>query len=87
MDPSFASTYLTPAHVARFSVLTGQTPDLGIISGNAGSRHFSIWGYGTVSNLLVNRSNPYEGTVLIDPGIAVLEIDAVGDWSIEITSR
>lgn len=68
-------------------VLTGGTPDLAFITGNSTSRHFAVWGYGTASDLLVNTTDPYDGAVLIDSGIAVLEISAEDDWRIEVTAR
>jgi hypothetical protein len=60
------------------------------ITGNKASRHFSIVSYnknGEYVDLLVNVSDPYEGTVPIGfegNQITRFEVDAVGEWTIEI---
>jgi len=52
------------------------------IEGNAGGRHFSIWGHGNRRSLLVNTTNVYSGRVMLRNSYTILEISAVGDWSI-----
>lgn len=68
-------------------VLTGGVPDLGIISGNSGSNHFAVKSYNGGRDLLVNTTDPYEGTVMMDSGTILIEVIAVGSWTIEITTK
>jgi len=67
--------------------LIGSQADTAKITGNANSSFFAVTGYGENSDLLVNTTDPYEGTVIISAGIKFLEIQASSDWSITITSR
>lgn len=69
-------------------VLTGGTPDLAAITGNADGRHFAVLGYGNGQDLLVNTTDPYyEGTVILDRNTMVLEVNAEGAWSISVSGR
>lgn len=53
------------------------------ISGNAGNNHFAVKSYGRKRDkLLVNTTEVYEGTVMLSGEPIILEIDAVGEWSI-----
>lgn len=53
------------------------------ITGNPDSRHFAIQGYSpTGTQLVVNTTDPYAGTVRLDKGTLVLVITAVGEWTI-----
>lgn len=53
------------------------------ISGNAGNNHFAVKSYGKKRDkLLVNTTEVYEGTVMLSGEPIILEIDAVGEWSI-----
>ena len=55
------------------------------IAGNAESHHFAIWAHGSnSSDLLVNTTDPYAGTVMCKCKPTFFEITAVGDWSIEL---
>jgi len=63
------------------------TPDLAKIKGNVGSRHFAVLSHGNGTDLLVNTTDPYEGTVMIASGMIALEIDAEGEWEIEVTGK
>ena len=65
-------------------VFTPGTPDLAHIKGNEQARHFSVKGYGSSSDLLVNTTDPYEGTVILANDTIVLDITASGAWSIEV---
>ena len=67
--------------------LLGGTPDLATVKGNSGSRFFAVVGYGSSADLLVNTTDPYEGTVMLSSDTIILEIQSVGEWSIEVTSR
>ena len=66
-------------------MLIGSKPDLAKITGNTESQHFAVISYGKTSDLLVNTTDPYDGTVILSSDVILLEINAVGDWLIEIT--
>lgn len=66
-------------------ILREGTPDLAHIKGNEQARHFSVKGYGSSSDLIVNTTDPYEGTVILASDTILLEISATGAWSIEVT--
>ncbi len=68
-------------------LVKGATPDLGKIKGNAESSFFSVKSYGNNSDLLVNTTDPYEGTVIVSSDTVILEIQAVDIWSIEISAK
>jgi len=66
----------------------GGTPDTAKITGNASSRHFAVIGWGgNGRDLLVNTTDPYNGTVIVDRETFILEVKATGDWSINIATR
>jgi hypothetical protein len=44
-------------------------------------------GYGSYADLLVNTTDPYEGTVPLASDTGVIEFEAVGPWSIEVTEK
>jgi hypothetical protein len=57
------------------------------ITGNSSERHFSIKSYngnGNYSDLLVNTTDRYSGKVLLPKHTLLLQISAVGSWSIEL---
>lgn len=71
-------------------VLTGGIPDLATITGNANSQLFILVPYmadGARMISLVNASDPYQDTVNIRGGTAMIEVMATGSWSIAITSK
>ncbi|HYI14231.1 MAG TPA: hypothetical protein VEX37_02495 [Thermomicrobiales bacterium] len=57
-------------------------PDTALITGNADSRHFAVIAYGERSNLLVNTTDPYDGRVIVAGDTVVVEVTAVGGWTI-----
>lgn len=62
--------------------------DLATIIGNQSSDYFGVYSYGTNgTDLLVNTSDPYEGTVILPPGALILTVEATGPWTIELTSK
>ncbi len=68
--------------------LTGGTPDVATITGNAEESFFSIIPHGGLFSIpLVFTTEPYIGQVIIDSEIILLEIQARGDWTISITER
>jgi len=68
-------------------ILRGGVPDTAVITGNASSHHFAVTGYGSGIDLLVNTTEPYEGTVLLDRETFLLQIVADGEWTIRVGSR
>ena len=68
-------------------ILTGKTPDLAKIRGNTRKDFFAVTGYADRAYLLVNTLSLYEGTVILDPETVAIEVQATGDWTIELTNR
>lgn len=59
----------------------GMTAD---ISGNSDAHHFSVKTFGDSSNeLLVNTTDPYEGTVMLKGNPFLLIINSESDWTIQ----
>ena len=58
------------------------TVDTARITGNSDSRFFAVLGYGKNRNLLVNTTDPYDGTVVVAKDTQVIEVKAAGDWTI-----
>lgn len=59
--------------------------DTATISGNSAGSSFVVLGYSSTSfDLLANTTEPYEGEVIVNPDTIVLEIEAVGPWSISV---
>lgn len=55
------------------------------ITGNAAGRHFSVWAYSpSESDLVVNTSNSYSGTVKLPSNTTIIEVKATGAWSIDM---
>ena len=62
-------------------------PAIAHITGNSGSRHFSVTSFGPNEeyfDLLVNTTEIYDGIVLLDSDTVEFEISATGSWEIEI---
>lgn len=57
----------------------GQTAE---IEGNEAGRHFAVRSHGARRNLLVNTTSQYTGRVVLRGSYTILEVTAVGDWSI-----
>ncbi|MCD8510571.1 MAG: hypothetical protein LRY73_12335 [Bacillus sp. (in: Bacteria)] len=65
-------------------LVTGETRRAKI-EGNPNARHFAVQAYHpNGGDLLVNTTDVYEGTVRMSPDTFLIEITAVGSWSIEI---
>lgn len=67
--------------------ISGDAADLAIISGNESGGYFGIFTYNDFKDLIVNETDPYEGTVILESSITFIEIKAEGNWSIEITTK
>lgn len=69
-------------------LMLGGTPDLLKIKGNAAGRYFGVYGWSTKGkDLLVSDTNPYEGTVVVKNNAFVIEVVAVGDWTMDVTVK
>lgn len=75
--------------IIRFSKPNKNGPAILVISGNKAEKHFSIMGYsdsGQRTGLLVNTTDSYNGTVLVDIAgnktTSQLEIKAQSEWVI-----
>jgi hypothetical protein len=63
-------------------------PDTAKIVGNKSSSFFAVVTYGvTSSDLKVNTTDPYDGTVILASDTCIFVISATSDWSIEIKSK
>ena len=68
-------------------LLGGETPDLAKIEGNSKSSHFAVLGYNGGRDLLVNTTDPYSGSVIINSKTMIIEVKSVGSWKIDITAK
>jgi len=68
-------------------LLIGSAPDIAIISGNSESRHFAVISYGSSKDLLVNTTDPYNGTVVLDKDTLILTINSESNWNIEVKKK
>lgn len=55
------------------------------ISGNYGENHFAVIAYSDYSELLVNTTDPYNGTVMLPQNAGIYEVKATGDWIITLS--
>lgn len=52
------------------------------VTGNAEGRHFSVKAFSAFGpDLLVNTTDPYEGTVMLDGGNMLIVVNGVGSWT------
>ena len=62
------------------------SPATAAVEGNADGKHFAVKGYiGDRSDLMVNTTDPYSGTVMVKPDTELISVDAEGDWSIQFS--
>lgn len=67
---------------------TNGDPDIARITGNDASRYFGVVQYSHNGiDILVNTTDPYDGVVLLDPSLILMEVVAMGPWTIEIETR
>lgn len=63
------------------------TPTTARIQGNDDAKYFNVKGFSSEGNwtaLLVDSTDPYDGQVSVPDGTAMIDVDAIGDWTIEI---
>ncbi len=100
MAPGAWSVDLRPLEAARTLSVPGRisgsgpdvfridgTPSTARIQGNDGGHYFNVKGFstdGAWTALLVDSTDPYDGQVSVPSRTAIVGVDAVGDWSIEI---
>ena len=81
-------SYLGPAETIEGSgdalIRLDETQGLTTISviGNEEGRYFGVRQHGDSSFSVINTTDPYTGTVRLDPGTLLLEVTAIGTWSI-----
>jgi hypothetical protein len=70
-------------------IVMGGNADLAKVKGNTASHYFGVFSYGDFGrDTLVNTTDPYDGTdILRSSTFLVMEIIAVGDWAMEITTK
>lgn len=84
----FACPKITPSSLVESVgdevLLVSGEPNTARISGNASGRHFAVKAHGSTSDLLVNTTDPYEGTTKIKSDTFILEVKAEGGWQINL---
>jgi len=68
-------------------ILIGDPPDTATIKGNAVGRFFAVIVLAPERHLLVNTTDPYEGTVIMPRDAQLLEILAQDSWSISVDNK
>ncbi|MCB0173887.1 MAG: hypothetical protein KDJ97_25425 [Anaerolineae bacterium] len=72
-------------------VLAGEKPDIATVDGNQAGRHFAVIPFTIdgrhVFGSMVNTTDPYQGQVLLDGEVGILEVTAVGPWSISVEAQ
>lgn len=66
-------------------VLLNVNASLAFVEANEADRYFYIRTYGDRTNLMVSTTEPYSGTVMMKYNPFLLEIGAVGAWSITLS--
>lgn len=95
LEPIVSARFLTiPGSISGtgddivvLDVPDGKIPDLVQITGNEISHHFAVKSFGGWGDLLVNTTDPYDGTSILDPETAVFVVTASDDWTIEVTAK
>lgn len=65
-------------------VLIDTDATMATIEGNTAEKHFAMKSYGDRKNLMVNTTDTYSGTVMVKYSPIILEVNAVGNWSITL---
>ena len=65
-------------------VLIDAEATMATIKGNDAEKHFAMKSYGDRKNLMVNTTDAYSGTVMVKYSPYLLEVNAVGPWSITL---
>ncbi|MCR5137453.1 MAG: hypothetical protein K6C12_10270 [Oscillospiraceae bacterium] len=65
-------------------VLIDTEATMAAIKGNNAEKHFAMKSYGDRKNLMVNTTDAYSGTVMVKYSPYLLEVNAVGPWSITL---
>ena len=63
------------------------TPTTARIQGNDDGKYFNIKGFSSAGDwtaLLVDSTDPYDGQVSVPEETSIIDVDAVGDWTVEI---
>jgi len=88
---SAARTLTIPGSISgtgdELFLLDGGTPDLVHVVGNSAGRYFGVFSYSDFSDLVVNTTDPYDGTGILSVNTVAIEVEAVGEWTIEISEK
>lgn len=91
LDPRYMHTLTVPGEFAGSGddvlLLAGSKPDIATVSGNAAGRYFGITTYGGFPDIPVNTTDPYQGTFILSQDATMLEIQATGPWTIQISAK
>lgn len=68
-------------------LLDGETPDLVHVVGNSEGRYFGVFGYSDFPDLVVNTTDPYDGTGILSVDTVAIEVESIGEWTIEISEK
>ena len=68
-------------------VLGGGIPDLALVKKEMAIGNFRILGYGRSIEVLVDSTESLDGVFSINPDIVVLEIQAQGEWTLNVLPR
>ena len=68
-------------------VLGGGAPNSAYIRKDEAMGTFRILGYGNSMQVLFDTTEPVEGIIPISADIVALEIQAKGEWTIDVTPR
>ena len=68
-------------------VLGGGLPDSALVKKEEAIGNFRILGYGRSIEVLVDSTESLDGVFSINPDIVVLEIQAQGEWTLDVLPR
>lgn len=68
-------------------ILGGGIPGTAYIKKDDAMGSFRILGYGNNIHILFDTTEPVEGVIPISPDIVALEIQAKGEWTMDVTPR
>lgn len=90
--PAYAHTLTVPGEYQGAGddviLFQGGIPDIATITGNASGRFMAIIAYDTgYLSLLVNTTDPYQGSVIIPGGAIFLDVQTIDPFTIQVSGR
>ncbi|MFC1879467.1 hypothetical protein ACFLZW_06095 [Chloroflexota bacterium] len=91
LAPEYVHIITAPGSYSGFGddvllLLGGDGPWVAKVIGNAAGHHLAVKSYGYNDyDLLVNTTDPYEGSGFTSDGIILFDVVAVGSWTIELS--